>query len=229
MLRAFAGLIGALGSACARTLIVSPPPQPQPAPAALTVVVRDSLSSLALHGVTVVLRDNVGVARRTKTDSTGRVHFDSLPQGTYRMVAEARMFDSTSVAFVAAPGVHASRALLMRGRVRQAELGMMRQVQMDSLNAAKARWRAQPSKTYRITMQLDCFCMGRGFAGVVTAEELFDTIEGVLRDPHWQMRSVIYDPVTGLPNSYYLDTTADITDMHSAVTISAVKIPPAGL
>ncbi len=207
--------------------------------AVITGTVVDSLTSLPLHGVTIIVGGPLGFARQRVSDQAGRFRFDSITPGSYVVSTDHRLLDTTRVTFRVAASDSVFITLATRGRVAAPLLSKGRRAQIAALDSARARWLSLRPAAYRFHVRDECFCFpgahgsttevrgnvvtlfgADGVRRLVTPDSskaydiggLFDFMTKTIIDERMELRDVGYDPTYGYPRKFTTESSGMVSD-----------------
>jgi hypothetical protein len=207
--------------------------------AIITGTVVDSLTGLALRGVTVALVAPSGTTRQRTSDVAGHVRFDSLTPGIYVASATHRLLDSARVSFRVLAGDSVLLTLATRGRVAPPLLSSERNAQLAAIDSARTRWLRVRPYAYKFQVRLECFCFPgppgpvievvgttvtsiayNGVRRQIAADSsrvyditgIFDYMASVVRDGRYVLRDVTYEPRLGYPATFTTESSQVVTD-----------------
>jgi hypothetical protein len=205
----------------------------------ITGTVVDSLTGLALHGVTVTVTAPSGSTRQKVSDPGGHFRFDSIVPGTYIASTAHRLLDSARVTFSMAAGDSVLLTIATRGRVAASVLSAERRAQLAVLDSARARWLNLRPAAYRFQLRTECFCFpdpprpvievrgnivtivgNDGARRIVPADSskvydivsFFDFMATTVRDERFEVSGVTYDPVLAYPRTFTTESSSGATD-----------------
>jgi hypothetical protein len=189
------------------------------------------------------------------TDAEGRFTFPSLAPRQYALYAQAVWVEGRMDSLIVGAGDTLSVEFPLRTVYHAETPQSVRNERLTMLAAARARWSARRPARYRLTGQVDCFCLlsmggattfefhGDSLVGIVDSlgqlgrvtsdgwkrfavSSLFNSAESAIRNLERIVKNIEYDPVYGVPTLIDTDTAYLFTDSWFSFRVTGFRPLP---